>query len=127
MRRGHDRSDIRGQATAEVVLVLPVVVTLGLVVAQAALVAIDLLLLHHVTREAARAVAVDPSAGAARAAAVGSTSLDAGRLAVSLSGGRSEGDVARVEVRYASPTDVPLVGWMVGDVPLRASAAIRVE
>jgi hypothetical protein len=32
-----------------------------------------------------------------------------------------------VGVRYSAPTDVPLVGPMVGDVSLEAAATMRVE
>ncbi len=116
-----------GQATVEVVLVLPIVVMLGLVVAQLGLVTLDALLLHHAVREAARAAAVDPDPGVASAAGRGASSLDVGRLSIELGGGRREGDTLLVVGRYRSPTEVPLVGWMVDDVSLEASAAMRVE
>ena len=116
-----------GQATVEVVLVLPLVVLLGLVVAQLGLVTLDALLLHHAVREAARAAAVDPDPGVAAAAGRGASSLDAGRLSIQLGGGRSEGDTLVVTGRYRSPTEVPMVGWMVDEVELSATASMRVE
>lgn len=116
-----------GQATVELALALPVAVLIGLVGVQAGLVAIDALLVHHAAREAARAAAVDPSAAVARRAAEGATSLDGGRLDVGLGGGSERGDDLRVTVRYSSPTEVPLVGRLVGDVEVGAEVMMRVE
>lgn len=124
MRRGRDQL---GQATVEFTLVLPLVVLLGLVVAQLGLVTIDALLVHHAAREGARAAAVDPTPGAVRAAVGGSTSLEADRTSVVLTGGRTEGDVATVRVTHRSATDMPLVGWMIDDVEVSAVASMRVE
>ena len=117
----------RGQATVELALVLPLVVVFALIVVQAGLVAKDLVLVHHAAREGARAVAVDPTPAAARAGVAGGARLDQGRLGVSLSGGTTEGDLATVTVTYESPTNVPLVGALVGDVTLTADVTMRVE
>ncbi len=132
MRRGRTSRvrrhvDERGQATVELALVLPVVVLVAMIVVQAGLVATDSLLVHHAAREAARAAAVEPTPAAARAAAIGSTRLDPGRLTVVLSGSAAEGEIVRATVRYRSPTALPLVGRFVGDVDLSATVAILVE
>ncbi len=116
-----------GQATVELALTLPLVVLFSLMVVQAGLVAKDLVLVHHAAREGARAAAVDPTPSAARAGVTGGARLDAGRLNVSLSGGTSEGDQATVRVVYASPTNVPIVGALVGDISLTADVTMRVE
>lgn len=116
-----------GQATVELALSLPLAVLFALLVVQAGLVAKDLLLVNHATREAARAAAVNPTPSAARAGAIGGANLDSSRLQVSLSGGRSTGDPATARVTYSSPTNVPLVGWLVGDVSLSAAVTMRVE
>jgi hypothetical protein len=33
----------------------------------------------------------------------------------------------RVDVTYSAPTDVPLIGGLIGDVTLHATATMRVE
>lgn len=124
-RRGRHRE--RGQATVELALVLPLAVLMALIVVQLGVVAKDLLLVHHAAREAARAAAVEPTQAAARAAAVGSTSLDPGRVSVSLEGGGSTGDRTTAIVVYRAPTSVPLIGPLLPDVTLRAGVTMRVE
>ncbi len=117
----------RGQATVELALTLPLAVLFALMVIQAGLVAKDLLLVNHSAREAARAAAVNPSSAAARAGATGGSNLEPGRMSVTLKGGTSTGDSTTATVTYASPTDVPLVGWLVGDISLTAQVTMRVE
>ncbi len=117
----------RGQATVELALVVPVVVVLALVVAQAAVLARTRVLVAHAAREAARAAAVDPAGGSARAAAMGAADLESGRLGLALAGGRAEGDTLRVTVTYRAPTSVPIVGALVGDVTITEQVAVRVE
>ncbi len=124
MTRGRGQ---RGQATVEFALILPLVVLVALIVIQAALVAKDALLVQHAAREAARAAAVDPSPGVARQAAVDAGALDPTRLSSRLSGGSSRGDQTTATVTYRSPTNVPLVGRLVGDVDLSAEVTMRVE
>lgn len=117
----------RGQATVEAALALPLVVTLLLAVIQVGLVVRAQLLLTHVAREAARAAAVDADPAAARRAATTVSSLDPGRLTVDVSGRQGPGSQVRVEVTYVAPTEVPLVGALLGDVTLHADAVMRVE
>lgn len=117
----------RGQATVEFALTLPLVVLLALVIIQAGLVAKDVILVNHAAREAARAAAVEPHQSAAAQAARGGTNLDPSRLRVSLTGGRNRGDTTTATIAYVSPTTVPLVGWLVGDIELSASVSMRVE
>ena len=116
----------RGQAAAELALVLPFVGLLLLVVVQVAVVVRDQVLVVHAAREAAREAAVDPDPAAARRAALRSAPLVAGRLRLTTQSGGRAGMVA-VEVRYAAATDVPLAGLLLPDVTLRASAAMRKE
>ncbi len=120
MTRGKER----GQATVELALVLPLVVLFALIVVQAALVANARLLVSHAAREGARAAAVDPSQATAASAARGSLG---DRLAISTSGGSSEGELITVTVVYSVPTNVPLVGQLIGDVDVEASVTMRVE
>jgi Flp pilus assembly protein TadG len=117
----------RGQATVEVALILPVLATLLLAVVQVGLVVRDQILVTHAAREAARSAAVDPSPGAARAAAVDGSGLPAARLQVAVSDRDGPAGRVRVAVAYRTPTDVPLVGRLVGELTLRAEATMRVE
>lgn len=117
----------RGQAAVEVALVLPVVVLLLLAAVQAGLVVRDQVLVVHAAREAARESAVRPGGDAARRAALAGSGLVGDRLQVHLHGRRGPGSRVRAEVRYVSPTHVPLVGRLVPDVPLAGVATMRVE
>jgi Flp pilus assembly protein TadG len=115
--------DERGQATVELALALPVVVLLLLAVVQVALVGRDQVAVAHAAREAARAAAVDPSPDAAVRAAqavVPGATVEVGP--------RPEvGGQLRVTVRAVVRTDVPVVGPLVPDPELTATAVMRVE
>ncbi len=117
----------RGQATVELALALPVAILIGLVGLQAGLVAVDAIKVQHAAREAARAAAVDPTAAVARSAAQGAAALDDGAMSVSLGGGGESGQQLSVVVTYQAPTDVPLVGALVGSISLRSEVTMRVE
>jgi len=117
-----------GQSSVEFGLVLPLMVTVMLAVVQIGAVARDQLLVWHAARESARAAAVDPSLPAARLAGVNASSgLVPDRLSVSLGGGGATGDLVTAVVVYRSPTEVPLVGRLLGDIELRAEVTMRVE
>lgn len=117
----------RGQAAVELALVLPLVAALALALLQVALVGRDQVLVTHAAREAAREAAVSSDPGRPRQAALAGARLEADRLDVESSGRGRPGSRVTVVVRYRSPTDVPIVGSLVGDVHLSASAAMRVE
>jgi hypothetical protein len=116
-----------GQAAVEVALVLPLVVALLLAVLQVGLVVRDQVLVVHAAREAARAAAVDPDPGAARRAAVDGSGLRPPRLHVRVGARGRPGSRVGVDVRYRAPTDVPVVGRILGDVTLTGRATMRVE
>lgn len=124
--RPRGRGDV-GQASVELALVLPLVVFLLLVIVQLGLVVRAQVLVTHAAREAARAAAVDSDPSAAGDAARASSSLDPSRLDVTVTGRGDTGSHAVVHVVYRTPTDVPLVGVLLGDVELRADATMRVE
>ena len=124
-RRGRDD---RGQAAVELALVLPLLVMLGLALCQIALIVRDQVLVIHAAREGGRAAAVDPDADAARrAASASSGTLVPEHLDVEVSRRAGPGSRVDVTVRYRSPTDLPLIGPLVGDVALSGSASMRVE
>ncbi len=117
----------RGQAAVELALLLPVVVLLLLAVLQVGLVARDVVLVTHASREAARAAAADAAPGAALTAARRSSGLEEDRLDVRVSGRGDAGSRVRVVVTYRAPTDVPIIGALLGDRTIRSSATMRVE
>ena len=117
----------RGQATVEAALVLPLIVLLLLAVVQVGLLVRAEVLVTHAAREAARAAAVDHDPNAAARAAELATTLDAHRLSVRVEGRDGPGSRVRVDVTYTAPTDVPLIGSLLGDVTLHADATMRVE
>jgi hypothetical protein len=116
-----------GQAAVELALCLPLLAAFGLVLLQVALVVRDQVVVTHAAREAAREAAVSAEPGAARRAALGGAHLDPDRLEVDVGDRGRPGSRVVVTVRYRAPTDVPLVGALVGDVHLTARVAMRVE
>lgn len=116
-----------GQAAVELVLVLPLVLVLLLSLVQVGLLVRDQILVVHAAREAARTAAVDASPEAPRSAAVDSSGLVAARLELTVRDRAGPGSRVKVEATYRAPTDVPIVGRAVGDLRLRARAAMRVE
>ena len=106
---------------------LPLVVLLLLAVVQVGLLVRAEVLVTHAAREAARAAAVDSDPQAAARAAALSTTLDPHRLTVHVEGRDGPGSRVRVDVTYSAPTDVPLIGSLLGDVTLHAEATMRVE
>lgn len=122
IRPGHRQG---GQATVELALAFPVVLVGILLVLQLALVARDQVLVTHAAREAARAAAVEPRAGAARDGALRSTTaLDPARIHVDAD---RIGDRVTVRVRYRSRTALPLVGALVPDPTLASTVVMRIE
>ena len=126
-RPGPRDSAERGQSTVEVALALPVVVVLLLAVLQIGLVARDVVLVAHASREAARAAAVDDDPGAPRRAAIAAGGLDPDRLTVSVSGRDGVGSRARIAVTYRVPSHVPIVGALLSGRTVTATATMRVE
>ena len=121
---GQGRND-RGQAAVEVALALPLVFIVLLAAVQVLLIGRDQLAVVHAAREGARAAAVAADAvGEGTRAARAASGLDDGRLAVAVQGGA---DRVTVVVRYRAPTDVPLVGALVGDVVVTGTATMRTE
>ena len=113
----------RGQATVEFALILPLVVLMLLAVLQTALIVRDYVGVVHAAREAARAASVDrdPRAAAAAARRV------LARSTVSVGTRPAVGGPIRVEVRYVSHTDLPMVGLLFPDPELHATAVMRTE
>lgn len=113
----------RGQATVELALAIPLLMTVLLAAVQVTIVIRAQLAVTAAAREAARAAAVsaDP-VGAAATTAQSATSLEG--LEVHTAAGER---IVRVEVRARVPTDVPLVGALLGDVTVTADASMSLE
>jgi Flp pilus assembly protein TadG len=117
----------QGQASVELALVLPLVVFLLLTLVQGGLLVRDQILVTHAAREAARAAALDDDIAAMEAAATSAGPLHADRMQVDISGRHGAGSQFTVRVTYRAPTNVPLVGQLLGDFALHASASMRAE
>ena len=119
------RRDDRGQATVELALALPLVAVFLLGGVQVVAVARDQIAVVYAARELARTAAVAPDAPPSGTSAVtGITDLEPSRLAVSVSS--SSGRV-RAEVRYHSPTDIPIVGAFLPDITVVGTAIMAEE
>ena len=112
-----------GQATVELALTLPLVFIMLMAVLQVGIVVRDQVLVLHGAREAARQAAVssDP-AGAARWAAMAATGFRDLGVSVDVTD-----QMVVVHVHRDAPTDVPLVGALLGSVGLDASVTMRRE
>ena len=121
---GPDGND-GGQATIELALAMPVLCLLLLAVVQLAVVVRDQLAVIEAARAGARAASVsaDPATAAARAvhAAVGAGLPEA---AVSTSMGAR---TVTVTVTMREHTDVPMIGALLPDIEVRASATMILE
>ena len=117
----------RGQATVELALVLPVVVVVLLLVVQVSLVGLAQVLVGHAARAGARTAAVEASTAAIRAAAADTPGLRADRTRVLVGPRGAPGSLVSVTVRYRVPTEVPLVGRLVGDPTVEATVRMQVE
>jgi hypothetical protein len=117
----------RGQAAVELALALPLLAGLALALLQVGLVVRDQVLVTHAAREAAREAAVSADLDSVERAAARAARLDPGRLDVRVVGRDGAGSRVTTVVRYRAPTSVPLVGRLLGDMQLSASATMRVE
>jgi len=99
------------------------VVLLLLATLQVALVGRDQLALELAAREAARAAAVSAAPSAAASAAAARVTRLA-PLGVDVGVGA---DTVTVTIRHHSVTDVALIGRLVGDVDLQATATMALE
>ena len=120
------RRDADGQASVELVLVLPLVALLLLALLQAGLLLRDQLLVVQAAREGAREAAVSPQRERIEAAVRRATPGLEGGLEIRVERGLHAGDLTTVAVS-ASPASVPMVGRMLAGRRLGASATMRVE
>ena len=120
-------SNVRGQATVELALCLPLVALLLATVVEVAMVAADQARLLHAAREAARIAVVDDDAAEIRAAAE-KGGLDGIELAVTPEPDmRRQGEPLTVRLSYKPPARTPIVGILFRRLTLRAEATMRIE
>lgn len=124
MTRDGRRTGQSGQASVEFAVLLPVVLVLVAFVVQVGLLVRDRVTLVHDTRVAARAVVVEPTTTAARAALDGAGS--AANRSISLTGSTAPGALVTVTVT-APPTRLPLFGRVLGDAQLSEQLTVMVE
>lgn len=113
----------RGQAAVEFAVALPAVVVLVLGIVQVVVVAGRQATLEQLARVGARAGSVAADPGAAAAAAV-ERSAPFGPVEVRTT---ASGTDVTVVVEFVDPTDVPIIGGVLGDRTLTADATMRRE
>jgi TadE-like protein len=116
-----DGSD-RGQATVELALCLPLLFMFLLGIVQLVVIVRDQLAVQLAAREAARAAAVTASSDAPSGAAHRAITLRPLLVvsAVSI-------DAVTVTVSHVTPTDVPLIGALLPDITVTATATMALE
>jgi len=113
----------RGQAAVELALCLPLLFVFLLAIVQLVVIVRDQLAAQLAAREAARAASVTTSTGgAAQSAAEHAVSLRP--LLVSAD---ASADTVTVTVRHVTHTDVPLIGSLIPDVDVTATATMALE
>jgi len=117
----------RGQATVELALVLPVLVAVILISLQVVAVMRDSLALGGAGRAAARLAIVETDLDRVRSAAVAETKLDPSRLVVEVRGEDVPGGFVTVTLTYRSPSEMALVGRLIGDITLTETFVVRRE
>lgn len=113
----------KGQATVELALSLPLLFIFLLGIVQLVVIVRDQLAVQLAAREAARAAAVAlPAGGAAQGAADRAVTLRplivATRVAI---------DTVTITVSHVTRTDVPLIGALLPDVTVSATATMALE
>ena len=103
---------------------IPFVMIALLAIVQIGLVVRARVMVTHAAREGVRVAAVGGSDQDVRRAVQVAADLAIHRIEVSI---RRNGETATVEVRYRDPTDVPIVGGLIDDAELEATAHMRVE
>lgn len=124
MRTGRDQ---RGQATAELALLMPFVLILVLAVAQIVVIWRTELLVTHAARAAVRAATVTSDLAEIRQAAASAEGLDPDRLNVVVVERGDPGDTVTVRVGYGPVDGVPIVGLVTRTIIVSASASMLVE
>lgn len=124
--RSDRRRPDRGQAAVELALAMPLVCVVLLGVVQVAVIVRDQLVVQAAARDGARAAAAAADPASAAAVASAAVASRAGPLDVAVSTSTSGGRVT-VIVRHTDPTDVPLIGALLPDAEVEATATMVLE
>lgn len=119
----------KAQATVEFALVLPLLMLVFLLFAQAVMVMRAQIAVTAAAREGARKGVETSNQGLIEGAAVrAAPGLDADKLAVHIeSGPRRRGEWIRVEVEYEVPVSIPAVQRFFSSIKVRGKAEMRIE
>lgn len=122
-------SRVRGSATVEFALVLPLVLTMALALLQVGLLVKDRLVVEEAARAGARQAAVSGDDGATRQAVIDAgASLDPDGLTVGIERGTEAGSAVTVTVSYEDRVVLPVVSWLFpSTVQLSATVVMRQE
>ena len=112
------RNSEDGQAAVELVLATPIMVLMLLAAIQVAVVIGDQLALESVARNRARALALGERSPTTNAR------LDSNRVTMS---DTIQDGVVTITVRYRAPTDIALIGHLIGDINLTSNATMLLE
>ena len=111
-----------GQATVEFALTLPFLFLFSLCVVQVGSVANDQLVLNHAAQTAARAISLaDVTLESAQQVALNSVQSEINLREVKIEVDLDQ-DSANVKLLYDRTVKVPVIGKLIGDLSLRASA-----
>ncbi|MFK8023370.1 MAG: TadE/TadG family type IV pilus assembly protein [Ilumatobacter sp.] len=113
--------DDRGQAAVEFAIALPLIAVVMLAIAQLGVSIRNAIAVEAAARDGARAAAVSADPAAARAAARRSVAL---AMEVDVS---TDADAVTVTVIYVDPTDVAIIGALIGPVTHTATATMPIE
>ena len=113
-----------GQATLEFALTLPFIVLFSMCVVQLGGVANDQLALNHAARTAARAISLaDITPESAQQVAITTVEREINLNDIEVAANLSS-DGAKVELSYSRRVEVPLIGVLLHEVNLRATATM---
>lgn len=117
----------RGQATVEFALVLPFMVLFSLCIVQLASVANDQLALNHAAQTAARAISLaDITTESAQQVAINTVEREINLSNIDVAASLSS-DASMVELNYSRKIELPLIGVLIHEIDLRATATMPRE
>ena len=119
-RPGQSRRDA-GQAAVEFAVALPLIVVVVLAIAQVGVSIRHEIAVEAAARAGARAAAVSADPGSARAAARQAVALP---MDIDV---HSDGRIVSVTVTYIDPTDIAIIGALLGSVAHTATATMAIE
>ena len=113
-----------GQATLEFAMTLPFIILFSMCIVQLGGVANNQLALNHAARTAARAISLaDITPDSAQQLAINTVEREINLKDIAVAANLS-GDAAKVELNYSRRVEVPLIGVLLHEVNLHATATM---